>query len=125
MPRARSAPSKTLSADAHVASAAAVSVFFVNTQDGRVATRRQLAAAGLVDAEAVPVSPWHPIQGPSDASTMWYAVLRKRERGVFIGTLCIRHTGRQALLEASGWEEVPVERIRVEARPRPGPAQPM
>ena len=37
---------------------------------------------------------------------MWYAVLRKRERGVFIGTLCIRHTGRKASLEASGWEEV-------------------
>jgi hypothetical protein len=40
-------------------------------------------------------------------------VLRKRERGVFIGTLCIRHTGRQASLEARGWEEVPVERIGV------------
>ena len=42
---------------------------------------------------------------------MWYAVLRKRERGVFIGTLCIRHTGRQASLEERGWEEVPVEAI--------------
>jgi hypothetical protein len=44
---------------------------------------------------------------------MWYAVLRKRERGVFIGTLCIRHTGRQALLERDGWEEVPVESVGV------------
>jgi hypothetical protein len=88
-----------------------VSVFFVNTQDGRVATRGQLAEAGLVDASEQPRRPWHPIQGPSDASTMWYAVLRKRERGIFIGTLCIRHTGRQASLEAAGWEEVPVERI--------------
>ena len=76
-----------------------------------MATRRQLAEAGLVDTQEKPVKPWHPIQGPSDASTMWYAVLRKRERGVFIGTLCIRHTGRQASLEAQGWEEVPVERI--------------
>ena len=42
---------------------------------------------------------------------MWYAVLRKRERGVFIGTVCFRHTGRQAFLEAEGWEEVPPERI--------------
>ena len=58
-----------------------------------------------------PVEPWHPIQGPRDASTMWYAVLRKRERGVFIGTLCFRHTGRQASLEGSGWREVPVEEI--------------
>jgi hypothetical protein len=42
---------------------------------------------------------------------MWYAVMRKRERGVFIGTLCIRHTERRNLLERGGWEEIPVERI--------------
>ena len=77
-----------------------------------MATQGQLAAAGLVEND-VPVAPWHPIQGPSDASTMWYAVLRKRERGVFIGTLCIRHTGRQASLEEAGWREVPLERIGV------------
>jgi hypothetical protein len=84
-----------------------VGVFFVNTEDGRVATGGQLAEAGLIDDRDKPPRPWHPIQGPSDASTMWYAVLRKRERGVFIGTLCIRHTGRQTLLEERGWEEVP------------------
>ena len=78
-----------------------------------MATRAQLAEAELVDERERPVKPWHQIQGPSDASTMWYAVLRKRERGVFIGTFCIRHTGRQASLEQSGWEEVPVERIGV------------
>jgi hypothetical protein len=56
---------------------------------------------------------------------MWYAVLRKRERGIFIGTLCIRHTGRQASLEQRGWEEVPVERIGVdERRPRPHASEP-
>jgi hypothetical protein len=76
-----------------------------------VATRAQLAEAGICDEPGRPPRPWHPIQGPDDASTLWYAVLRKRERGVFIGTLCIRHTGRQALLEERGWEEVPVERI--------------
>jgi hypothetical protein len=90
-----------------------VGVFFVNTEDGRVATRTQLAGAGLVDDLDKPVRPWHQIQGPSDASTMWYAVLRKRERGVFIGTLCIRHTGRQASLEERGWEEIPVAEIGV------------
>jgi hypothetical protein len=88
-----------------------VGAFFVNTLDGRVATRAQLTEAGLVDERVKPVKPWHPIQGPSDASTMWYAVLRKRERGVFIGTLCIRHTGRQTLLEERGWEEVPIDLI--------------
>jgi hypothetical protein len=90
-----------------------VGVFFVNTEDGRVATRTQLAEAGLVDDLDKPVKPWHQIQGPSDASTMWYTVLRKRERGVFIGTLCIRHTGRQASLEEQGWEEIPVAGIGV------------
>ena len=88
-----------------------MSVFWVNYEDGRVATREQLAEAGLVGDDDKPVKPWHPIQGPSDASTMWYAVLTKRERGVFIGTLCIRHTGRQASLEEAGWREVPIEEI--------------
>ena len=76
-----------------------------------MATRTQLAEAGLVDELERAHRPWHPIQGPDDASTMWYTVLRKRERGVFIGTLCIRHTGRKDLLEESGWEEVPIAEI--------------
>jgi hypothetical protein len=88
-----------------------VSRFFVNTQDGRVATRSQLAEAGLADDVDDPELPWHRIQGPSDASTMWYAVLRRQERGIFIGTLCLRHTGRQASLEEAGWSEIPVESI--------------
>ncbi len=95
-----------------------MSVFFVNTQDGRIATRAQLEEARLLDERDAPVAPWHPIQGPSDASTMWYAVMRRRERGVFIGTLCFRHTGRQASLEAAGWEEVPAEEIGAEERQR-------
>ena len=66
-----------------------------------------------MDDEENPVKPWHPIQGPRDASTMWYAVLRKEMRGVFIGTQCIRHTERQPYLEQQGWEEVPVSEIRV------------
>jgi hypothetical protein len=90
------------------------SVFWVNTEDGRVATRRQLVEAGLADpVDLEPSPPWFPIRGPDDASTLWYAVLRRRERGVFIGTLCIRHTSRQASLEEAGWEEVPVEAIGV------------
>ncbi len=76
-----------------------------------MATRGQLVEAGLADSDETPIPPWHRIQGPSDASTMWYSVLRRRERGVFIGTLCIRHTGRQASLEERGWEEVPLGAI--------------
>ena len=85
-----------------------------------MATRGQLEAAGVVSAEAErPPRPWHPVQGPGDASTMWYALMRKRTRGVFIGMLCIRHTERQASLEDQGWEEVPVDRIGIDARARP------
>jgi hypothetical protein len=90
-----------------------VGSFFVNTQDGRVATRPQLEEAGLTDERQRPVDPWHPIQGPSDASTMWYVLLRKPVKGIFIGTMCIRHTGRQTLLEEQGWEEVPIAEIGV------------
>ena len=45
---------------------------------------------------------------------MWYSVLRKQVKGVFIGTLCIRHTGRQNLLEEQGWAYVPIEAIGVQ-----------
>ena len=91
-------------------------VFFIHTGSGKVATAAQLREAGLVDDESLkPQPPWHPISGPDDASTMWYAVMRKQTRGVFIGTLCIRHIGRQASLEEAGWEEVPVEQIGVPA----------
>lgn len=101
-----------------------VSVFFVNFQDGRVASRRQLRQAGLIDEREDAIRPWHPIQGPRDASTMWYALMRKRERGIFIGTLCIRHGGRRASLEAAGWEEVPIEEIGVTPVERSLPAAP-
>jgi len=79
-----------------------------------VATFNQLVEAALVDEFHKPLKPWFAIQGPSDASTMWYAVMRKRERGVFIGALVFRHGERIALLEGRGWEEVEVSAIGVE-----------
>ena len=90
-----------------------MSRFFVNTQDGRVATLSQLGEAGLMSEEGKPAAPWYRIRGSSDASTMWYAVMTKKLRGVFIGTLCIRHLERKASLEAQGWTEVPVNAIGV------------
>jgi len=113
MPCARSEASKSASDRAQLGWSSGVSRFFVNTQDGRVATRRQLDQAGMAGDDGVPVSPWHPISGPSDASTMWYSVMRKSVRGVFIGQLCIRHTGREASLEQGGWTEVPIDAIHV------------
>ena len=78
-----------------------------------MATRAQLEEADLVDGAGKPAEPWHPIKGPSDASTMWYAVFRKREKGVFIGTLCFRHSDRQASLLDRGWTEVELGAIGV------------
>jgi hypothetical protein len=92
-----------------------VGAFFIDTQNGRVATKTQLREAGLVDATEHPLPPWHPVNGPGDASTMWYVVMRKQTRGIFIGALCIRHTGRQASLEEQGWTEVPIAEIGVES----------
>jgi hypothetical protein len=86
-------------------------MFFIDTATGQVSTHRQLLEAGIAAENRPPVLPWLRIQGPGDASTMWYAVMRKRERGVYIGTLTIRHAGHHASLLQAGWEEVPVEAI--------------
>jgi hypothetical protein len=87
--------------------------FFIDTRTGQVATLRQLTEAGVADAVNPPPRPWHPIQGTRDATTMWYAVLRKQERGVFIGTLVLRHTAHHASLLQSGWQEVAITEIGV------------
>jgi len=86
--------------------------FFIDTATGQVATRRQLAEAGVTR----PVLPWHPIQGSRDATTLWYAVTRKQVRGVFIGMLCIRHSDYHASLKRKGYQEVPVSEIGPEGR---------
>jgi hypothetical protein len=93
-----------------------VAGFFINVDDGRVATQTQLIAAGEASDRLPPELPWHPLQGPNDVSTALYAVLRKkvqgRDRDAWIGLLCIRQGTRQASLEAAGWQEVPVDEIR-------------
>ena len=79
-----------------------------------MATQTQLIEAGLTDFRGEPSAPWHRIRGGgSDASTMWYAVFRKRVRGVFIGDLCFRQAPRYASLKERGWEEVAPEDIGV------------
>jgi hypothetical protein len=89
-----------------------VAVFFIDTGTGQVATRRQLIEVGLATEAEVPARPWLRIQGSDDATTMWYAVLRKRERGVFIGALAIRHGEHHASLLQAGWEEIALEELR-------------
>ncbi|MGZ4173173.1 MAG: hypothetical protein ACXVQR_01730 [Solirubrobacteraceae bacterium] len=90
-------------------------LFFIDTDTGQVATLGQLREAGIASGP-VPGPPWHRIQGPSDASTLWYAVLRKKvgsKREAFIGALAIRHQPHHASLLTKGWEEVPLDEIGV------------
>ena len=68
-------------------------------------------AAGLASESEGPAPPWLRVQGPGDASTMWYALLRKRTRGVFIGTMVLRHGEHYTSLLEAAWEEIPVEAI--------------
>ena len=76
-----------------------------------MATKRQLVEAGLSPSDGDPPRPWLRIQGTNDASTMWYAVLRRRERGIWLGTLAMRHQDHWRRLLDDGWEEVPIEEI--------------
>lgn len=79
-----------------------------------MATQRQLVDAGVATTDGAVPRPWHRIQGTGDASTMWYAVLRKQVKGVFIGTLSLRHGEHYDLLLTKGWEEVAVDEIGLE-----------
>ena len=65
----------------------------------------------MVAEDEQPARPWHPVQGTRDATTMWYAVMRKQTRGIFIGALCLRHSDHHASLLQEGWHEVPVDEI--------------
>lgn len=86
--------------------------FFIDTSTGQVATQRQLIDAGLAADDAPPPRPWLMIRGTDDATTMWYAVMRKEVReGVFIGSLVFRHSPHHASLRESGWEEIAVAEI--------------
>jgi hypothetical protein len=88
-----------------------VAQFFIDTDTGQVATQRQLAETGVTPPGGKPPRPWHLVHGTGDASTMWYAVLRKQVQSVYIGTLALRHSEHHASLLQSGWQEVAVEEI--------------
>ncbi len=89
-----------------------------------MATKRQLIERGITDGlQPAPPRPWLRIQGTDDATTMWYAVMRKQVRDVFIGTLALRHSDHHASLMEQGWEEIEVEELRGQGVPR-GPSRP-
>ena len=86
--------------------------FFIDTSTGQVATQRQLVEAGVVALRrAARRARGTASRAPATRRRMWYAVLRRQEKGVYIGTLVLRHTDHYASLLEQGWEEVPVEEI--------------
>jgi hypothetical protein len=87
-------------------------LFFIDTATGQVATQHQLVDAGIAPGDGVPPRPWFRIQGTGDATTMWYAVMRRQEKGIFIGSLVFRHSPHHSLLLERGWEEIAVDEIR-------------
>ena len=85
--------------------------FYIDTSSGEFATHDQLRTHDLLDRDGNPQPPWHRVQATSDASTLWYAVLRKPTRGIWLGALSMRSADHYRKLLAEGWEEVPPERI--------------
>lgn len=94
-----------------------MAVFFIDTSTGQVATRKQLLACGVATTIDDPPRPWHKIQGSNDATTLWHAVMRRQEKGIFIGSLVLRHGDHHALLLERGWEEISVEELRTRKIP--------
>ncbi len=88
-------------------SSAAMALFFIDTSTGQVATRKRLIEAGhLASRTAIRRARGTGSGHSDDATTLWYAVMRRREKGIFIGTLTLRHGDHHALLLERGWEEI-------------------
>ena len=85
-------------------------MFYIDTSAGDFATHSQLHAHHLLDDGGNARPPWHRIQATSDASTLWYVLLRKRSHGIWLGALTMRGADHHAKLLREGWEEVPPER---------------
>jgi hypothetical protein len=86
-------------------------MFYIDTSSGEIATHTQLQEHDLLDRGGHARLPWHRIQGTSDASTLWYALMRKPSHGIWLGTLVMRTSDHYAKLLGEGWEEVPPESV--------------
>src|SRR4051794_35999662 len=53
-------------------------MFYVDTGSGEFATHSQLPAHGALDQDGHARPPWHRVQATSDASTLWYALRKRR-----------------------------------------------
>ena len=85
-------------------------IFYIDTSSGELATHAKLREHELLDRDGSSQPPWHRLQATSDASTLWYALMRKRTRGVWLGALVMRNADHYQKLLGEGWEEVPPER---------------
>jgi hypothetical protein len=99
-------------------------MFYIDTSRGDFATHTQLDAHGLLDENGRPRLPWRRIQATSDASTLWYALMRKRSHGIWLGALVMRSADHYAKLLGEGWEEVPPERTGVSLGEEPAELAP-
>jgi hypothetical protein len=84
-------------------------MFYIDIESGSFATHEQLRQHELLDADGRGQPPWHRIQSTSDASTLWYALMRKRSHGIWLGALVMRSADHYTKLLGEGWEEVPPE----------------
>ena len=85
-------------------------IFYIDAGTGEFATHTQLREHGLVDQDGRARAPWHRLQATSDATTLWYALMRKRTRGIWLGALTMRSSDHYRKLLGEGWEEVPPQR---------------
>ena len=90
-------------------------LFFIDTSTGQVATQHQLIDAGITDGDGIPPRPWLRIQGTRRRVDHVVRGAAAAERGIFIGTLALRHGDHHASLLERGWEEIPVDEIGVSA----------
>src|SRR3954462_3877187 len=99
-------------------------MFYIDTSSGDFATHEQLREHQLLDQDGHPVGTWHRIQATSDASTLWYALLRKPTRGIWLGALSMRSADHYRKRLDEGWEEVPPERVGASLRGEPAELAP-
>jgi hypothetical protein len=86
-------------------------MFYIDTRSGDFATHEQLREHDLLDRDTRPVPPWHRIQATSDASTLWYSLMRKHTRGIWLGAVVMRSSDHRQKLLGEGWEEFPADHV--------------
>ena len=66
---------------------------------------------GVTPSDDPPPRPWHPVRGDRDASTLWYAVMRKQTQGRLHRHPLHSPLRAPCLPPAGGWQEVAPEDV--------------